>query len=66
MSSICAVVAFLRSYWGYIDTHGFAIISQLRALFPAVNSFLMDHKPLFAHKPHWGRNCSQGTLSCPG
>ena len=30
-------------YWGDIDTHGFAILDQLRALFPAVQS-LLDRK----------------------
>jgi len=41
-------------YWGDIDTHGFAILDQLRALFPAANSFLMDRETLFAHQLHWG------------
>ncbi|MBI5064376.1 MAG: hypothetical protein HZB87_13145, partial [Desulfatitalea sp.] len=42
-------------YWGDIDTHGFAILDQLRALFPNVASFLMDHDTLLAHQPHWGK-----------
>ncbi|MGS0754719.1 DUF3322 domain-containing protein [Roseateles sp. GG27B] len=29
-------------YWGDIDTHGFAILDQLRAHFPHAESFLMD------------------------
>lgn len=29
-------------YWGDIDTHGFAILSQLRGYFPQVNSIMMD------------------------
>nr|WP_221935062.1 Wadjet anti-phage system protein JetD domain-containing protein [Catenovulum sediminis] len=29
-------------YWGDIDTHGFAILSQLRGYFPKVKSMLMD------------------------
>jgi len=41
-------------YWGDIDTHGFAILDQLRTLFPAVSSFLMDRKTLLAHRLHWG------------
>lgn len=41
-------------YWGDIDTHGFAILDQLRKLFPAVNSFLMDRNTLLAHQLHWG------------
>ncbi len=41
-------------YWGDIDTHGFAILDQLRAYFPQASSFLMDRKTLMAHGPQWG------------
>ncbi len=40
-------------YWGDIDTHGFAILDQLRAYFPHAESFLMDRKTLIAHEPQW-------------
>ncbi len=52
-------------YWGDIDTHGFAILDQLRALFPAAHSFLMDRDALLAHRLHWGqeRQPSHGELS---
>lgn len=52
-------------YWGDIDTHGFAILDQLRALFPAANSLLMDRDTLLAHRPHWGQEPqpSRGELS---
>ena len=33
-------------YWGDIDTHGFAILDQLRGLLPHVESFLMDRVTL--------------------
>ncbi len=33
-------------YWGDLDTHGFAILSRLRELFPHVESMLMDSKTL--------------------
>ena len=33
-------------YWGDIDTHGFAILDQLRARFEHVESFLMDRDNL--------------------
>lgn len=36
-------------YWGDIDTHGFAILDQLRARLPHVASFLMDRATLQAH-----------------
>jgi hypothetical protein len=52
-------------YWGDIDTHGFAILDQLRALFPTANSFLMDRDTLLAHRLHWGKEPqpSRGELS---
>ena len=42
-------------YWGDIDTHGFAILDQLRGHFPHVESLLMDQATLEAHRPFWGR-----------
>jgi len=52
-------------YWGDIDTHGFAILDQLRSLLPATRSFLMDRDTLFAHQQHWGEEPRQnrGELS---
>ncbi len=41
-------------YWGDIDTHGFAILNQLRGLFPHAESFLMDQQTLLAHRSFWG------------
>ncbi len=40
-------------YWGDIDTHGFAILDQLRAYFPRAESFLMDRETLMAHERLW-------------
>ncbi len=42
-------------YWGDIDTHGFAILDQLRGYFPHAASFLMDRDTLLAHRLHWGQ-----------
>ena len=42
-------------YWGDIDTHGFAILDQLRSRFQYVDSLLMDSATLLAHEVHWGR-----------
>jgi len=42
-------------YWGDIDTHGFAILDQLRSHFSHVDSFLMDRASLDAHVSFWGR-----------
>lgn len=36
-------------YWGDIDTHGFAILDQLRSHFPRAKSLLMDRETLLAH-----------------
>ncbi len=41
-------------YWGDLDTHGFAILDQLRAHLPQVQSLLMDRPTLMAHTLHWG------------
>jgi hypothetical protein len=40
-------------YWGDIDTHGFAILDQLRNHFPHAKSFLMDRETLLAHRQYW-------------
>jgi hypothetical protein len=41
-------------YWGDIDTHGFAILNQLRTMFPHVRSVMMDRTTLLAHSQQWG------------
>lgn len=41
-------------YWGDIDTHGFAILDQLRAHLPHAQSLLMDHATLMGHTQQWG------------
>ena len=46
-------------YWGDIDTHGFAILDQLRGHFEHVSSFLMDRDTLNAHEAHWGEEPDQ-------
>ena len=40
-------------YWGDIDSHGFAILDQLRAHVPHARSFLMDSDTLLAHQALW-------------
>jgi hypothetical protein len=40
-------------YWGDIDTHGFAILDRLRAIFPQTKSLLMDRATLLALHSHW-------------
>jgi hypothetical protein len=41
-------------YWGDIDTHGFAMLDQIRLYFPKIRSFLMDSTTLMAHQLLWG------------
>jgi hypothetical protein len=40
-------------YWGDLDTHGFAILNQLRAWLPQTRSVLMDRGTLLAHRERW-------------
>lgn len=40
-------------YLGDLDTHGYAILDQLRASFPGTRSLLMDQDTLLAHQPFW-------------
>jgi hypothetical protein len=40
-------------YWGDLDTHGFAILNQLRAWLPSTRSLLMDRETLLAHRDRW-------------
>lgn len=40
-------------YWGDIDTHGFAILDQLRTSVPHARSLLMDAATLHAHQTFW-------------
>ena len=40
-------------YWGDIDTHGFAILSQARKYLPALESILMDEAALLGHRQLW-------------
>ena len=52
--SALAAAPWLRQraihYWGDIDTHGFAILDQLRSCFPHVRSMLMNREILLAHR----------------
>ena len=41
-------------YWGDIDTHGFAILDELRSHFGRVESFLMDRATFDEFEPLWG------------
>lgn len=49
-------------YWGDIDTHGFAILSQARQYFPKIKSWLMDIETLLYCKHLWGE---ENKKTCP-
>lgn len=48
-------------YWGDIDTHGFAILNQLRGFFPQTTSLLMDRQTLLSHREFWGHEAQAET-----
>ncbi|MFP3459773.1 DUF2220 family protein [Arthrobacter globiformis] len=50
-------------YWGDIDTHGFRILDQLRAVHPHVESILMDEETLLSHRDAWGREPSPSRVA---
>lgn len=54
------------TYWGDIDTHGFAILNWLRHHFPAARSVLMDRATLLGHRDQWVTEPAPATavLSC--
>ena len=52
-------------YWGDIDTHGFAILDQLRARFAQVESFLMDRATLLAFESQWGEESAPTLRDLP-
>ena len=40
-------------YWGDVDTHGLAILSRVRQMFPHARSMLMDRATLLEHEAQW-------------
>nr|WP_314543525.1 DUF3322 domain-containing protein [uncultured Massilia sp.] len=46
-------------YWGDIDTHGFAILHQVRSCLPALRSLLMEERTLLSHRAFWTHEASQ-------
>lgn len=52
-------------YWGDIDTHGFAILDQLRSQFDQVTSFLMDRRTLLAFEAQWGEEARPTLRNLP-
>ena len=52
-------------YWGDIDTHGFAILDELRSHFPHARSLLMDIETLLANQTLWGKEGSPLSRNLP-
>ncbi|MGD2076123.1 MAG: DUF3322 domain-containing protein [Gammaproteobacteria bacterium] len=52
-------------YWGDIDTHGFAILDQLRGCLPQARSVLMDRATLLAFESQWGSEEKQTVRDLP-
>jgi len=52
-------------YWGDIDTHGFAILDQLRSFVPHACSLLMDRATLRAFEAQWGVEQKQTSRDLP-
>lgn len=52
-------------YWGDIDTHGFAILDQLRGHLPHARSLLMERETLQAHRAFWGEEPEQVLRDLP-
>lgn len=50
-------------YWGDLDTHGFRILDELRAVHPQVVSVLMDEATLLAHREVWGSEPSPSRIT---
>ena len=50
-------------YWGDLDTHGFRILDELRAVHPHVVSVLMDEATLLEHRDVWGSEPQASTAA---
>lgn len=54
LKSVRWLVDKIIIYWGDIDTHGLQILSDLRSIFPRVQSVMMDFETLEAYSKHTG------------
>lgn len=53
LASLDWLAALDLTYWGDIDTHGFAILNRFRSRFAHARSILMDRETLLAHRSQW-------------
>ena len=52
-------------YWGDMDTHGFAMLDQLRAYLPKTLSLMMDEVTLLRHSDYWGHEAQAQQRDLP-
>ncbi|KAF1081589.1 MAG: hypothetical protein GQF41_1929 [Candidatus Rifleibacterium amylolyticum] len=52
-------------YWGDIDTHGFAMLDQMRSYFSQTKSMLMNRDTLLSHRQFWGFEPKQTARELP-
>jgi len=52
-------------YWGDIDSHGFAMLDQLRGYLPHTRSLLIDRATLLDHEALWGCEAKPTPESLP-
>lgn len=52
-------------YWGDLDTHGFAILDELREWLPHARSLLMDMDTLLRHQTQWSAEASPTQRDLP-
>ena len=52
-------------YWGDLDTHGFAILHELRTVLPEARSLMMDRETLLAHESLWGNEAKPADRALP-
>ncbi|WP_427846368.1 Wadjet anti-phage system protein JetD domain-containing protein [Desulfosporosinus hippei] len=54
---VLRAVTWLREkeiyYWGDLDTHGFAMLDQVRSFLPQTYSMLMEESTLFKYRDLW-------------
>jgi hypothetical protein len=63
LESLAWLAALDVTYWGDIDTHGFAILNRLRHHVPHARSILMDRPTLLAHRDQWVREPTPTTAA---
>jgi hypothetical protein len=64
LGSIPWLSSSMSYYWGDIDTHGLAILSQVRSTIPAITSLLMSEETLLQHQDLWVKESRMNYATC--